>query len=197
LGLSFFCIFCYTSSNLKAIHNEHYCNNLNSYQLFSKFITMRIGIISDTHLKDVTSRLIAIYKNYFHDVDMIIHAGDLISEEIVHFLSQKPIHIVQGNMDNFDIKKKFPKKKILEIGGFRLGLIHGWGSPFGIEKRIRPEFNDVHAIIYGHSHRSANHIDKKVMFFNPGTATGFSMTGSHSIGILDIADRIHGTIITI
>jgi len=158
---------------------------------------MKIGVISDTHLKEVNSRLIDIYTNYFSDVDMIIHTGDLISEEIVDFLSQKPLHIVHGNMDNFDIKKKFPKKKILEVSGFRLGLIHGWGSPFGIEKRIRPEFNDVHAIIYGHSHRSANHIDKRVMFFNPGTATGFSMTGSHSIGILDVNDKINGTIIKI
>ncbi len=158
---------------------------------------MKIGVISDTHLKEVNSRLIDIYKDYFSDVDMIIHAGDLISEEIVDFLSQKPLHIVHGNMDNFDIKKKFPKKKILEVSGFRLGLIHGWGSPFGIEKRIKSEFNDVHAIIYGHSHKSANHIDKGVIFFNPGTATGFSMSGSHSIGILDVNDKINGTIITV
>lgn len=158
---------------------------------------MKIGVISDTHLKEVNSRLIDIYKDYFSDVDMIIHAGDLISEEIVDFLSQKPLHIVHGNMDNFDIKKKFPKKKILEVSGFRLGLIHGWGSPFGIEKRIKSEFNDVHAIIYGHSHKSANHIDKGVILFNPGTATGFSMSGSHSIGILDVNDEIHSTIITV
>jgi len=158
---------------------------------------MKIGVISDTHLKEVNSHLIDIYTNYFSDVDMIIHAGDIISEEIVDFLSQKPLHIVHGNMDNFDIKKKFPKKKILEVHGFRLGLIHGWGPPFGIEKRIRPEFTDVHAIIYGHSHKSANHIDNGVIFFNPGTATGFSMSGSHSIGILDINDKINSTIITV
>lgn len=172
-------------------------DNLNGYILFTNSITMKIGVISDTHLKEVNSRLIDIYKDYFSDVDMIIHAGDLISEEIVDFLSQKPLHIVHGNMDNFDIKKKFPKKKILEVSGFRLGLIHGWGSPFGIEKKIRPEFNDVHAIIYGHSHKSANHIDNGVIFFNPGTATGFSMSGSHSIGILDVNDKINGTIITV
>ena len=158
---------------------------------------MKIGVISDTHLKEANSRLINIYTNYFSDVDMIIHTGDLISEGIVDFLSQKPLHIVHGNMDNFEIKKKFPKKKILEVSGFRLGLIHGWGSPFGIEKRIRPEFTNVHAIIYGHSHKSANHIDKGVIFFNPGTATGFSLSGCHSIGILDITDKINGAIIPV
>ena len=158
---------------------------------------MKIGVISDTHLKHVNSRIIDIYTGYFSDVDMIIHAGDLISVEIVDFLRQKPVHIVQGNMDNYDIKKKFPKKKILEISGFRLGLIHGWGSPFGIERKIRSEFNDVHVIIYGHSHRPANHISKGVIFFNPGSATGFSVSGSHSIGILDIGETIKGDIITL
>jgi len=158
---------------------------------------MKIGVISDTHLKEVNSHLIAIFSNYFSDADMIIHAGDLISEKIVDFLSQKPVHIVHGNMDNLEIKKRFPNKKILEIHGFRLGLIHGWGAPFGIEKRIRPEFDDVHAIIYGHSHKSANHSDNGIIFFNPGTATGFNMSGSHSIGIININDEIRPTIIRV
>jgi putative phosphoesterase len=158
---------------------------------------MKIGVISDTHLKDVNSQLIDIYQKYFSDVDMIIHAGDLVSTEIVDFLSQKPLHLVQGNMDSLDIRKRFPKKKTIEIGDFRLGLMHGWGSPFGIEKRIRSEFSDVHVIIYGHSHRPANHINNGIIFFNPGTATGFSISGSHSIGILDIGETIKGNIITL
>lgn len=156
---------------------------------------MKIGVISDTHLRDVNSQLIDIYEEYFSDVDMIIHAGDLVSLEVVDFLSQKPLHIVQGNMDSSDIKERFPKKRIVEVGGFRLGLIHGWGSPFGIEGRIRSEFNDVNVIIYGHSHRPANHVDEGVVFFNPGTATGSGLSGSNSIGILDIGEAVKGNII--
>lgn len=156
---------------------------------------MRIGVISDTHLKGVSPRLIEIYEEYFSEVDMIIHAGDLVSMEVADFLSQKPLHVVQGNMDIVEIRERFPQKNVIEVSGFRLGLIHGWGSPFGIERRIRSEFNDVHAIIYGHSHRQANHTDKGVLFFNPGTAMGFSVSGSNSVGILDIGERIRGTII--
>ena len=58
---------------------------------------MKIGVISYTHLREVNSHLIDIYTNYLSDVDMIIHAGDIISEEIVDFFSQKPLHIVHGN----------------------------------------------------------------------------------------------------
>ena len=156
---------------------------------------MKIGVISDTHLNDVDSRLTTIYQKYFFDVDMIIHAGDLVSPAIVDFLSKKPLHVVQGNMDNSSIQEGFPKKAILDVHGFRLGLIHGWGSPFGIERRIRSEFKDVHVIVYGHSHRPANHVDKGILFFNPGTATGLCMSGSNSIGLLNIGKEVEGTII--
>jgi len=49
---------------------------------------MKIGVISDTHLKGVNSRLIEIYTTYFSDVDMIIHAGDAVSAEVLEFLGK-------------------------------------------------------------------------------------------------------------
>lgn len=156
---------------------------------------MKIGVISDTHLREVTPALIDIYEAYFDDVEMIFHAGDVVSMEVVEYLNRKPLNIVQGNMDSPDIRNRFPKKKIVEVEGFRLGLIHGWGSPFGIEKRIRSEFDDVHGIIYGHSHMPANHSDDNVLFFNPGSAAGPGLSGSYSIGILDISETITGNII--
>jgi len=158
---------------------------------------MKIGVISDTHLQEVSSQLVRVYEEHFSDVDMILHAGDLVSMDIVDFLSQKPFHVVRGNMDGGAIRDRFAEKEVIQVNGFRLGLIHGWGSPVGIEKRIRPEFGKVHAIVYGHSHRSANHIRGDVLFFNPGTACGFAVSGSHSIGILDIAEEIEGTIIRV
>jgi len=158
---------------------------------------VKIGIISDTHLYAVSSELVDIYENYFSDVEMIFHAGDLVSVEIAEYLSQKPLHVVQGNMDTMDVRDRFPRKEIIEVHGFRFGLIHGWGSPLGIERRIRSEFRDVHAIIYGHSHRPSNHADDGILFFNPGTATGFRIAGSNSIGIVQIADEIKATIISI
>ena len=158
---------------------------------------MKIGVISDTHLQEVDSHLREIYHNYLSDTDLIVHAGDVISMEVVDFLSDKPLHVVQGNMDSLEIKGKFPKTKIIDVEGFRFGLIHGWGSPVGIEKRIKSEFKNVHAIIYGHSHRAVNHIYKDILFFNTGTATGFSVLGSHTIGILYVGKNVKGEIISI
>ena len=159
---------------------------------------MKIGVISDTHLEEVGPQLISIYRNHFSDVDMIMHAGDVVSTAVVDFLdNRKPLHLVQGNMDSFEIKKRYPKKKVIDVQGFRLGLIHGWGSPAGIEKRIRSEFDDADVIVYGHSHMPAYHNEGGVIFFNPGSAAGYSVSGVHSIGILDISEEISGTIITL
>ena len=156
---------------------------------------MKIGVLSDTHLREVTPGLRAIYDMYLADMDLILHSGDIVSPKIVRFFSKKPLHCVHGNMDPPELKEILPRKRVLELGTYRLGLIHGWGVSQGIEDRLRPEFSNVDIIVYGHSHRAANHVSDGVLFFNPGTATGFSSAGVQSIGILELGDSVHADII--
>ncbi len=156
-----------------------------------------IGVISDTHLSHVTKEFQEIYHRYLSGVDVVVHAGDFVSLEMVSFLRRKRFHGVCGNMDTLEVRRMLPEKKVMEFGDYRIGLIHGWGAPKGIEERIRDEFIGTDVIIYGHSHRSANHKKGGTIFFNPGTATGYAAGGSHSIGRLIIDDRIHGEIINI
>ena len=158
---------------------------------------MKIGVLSDTHLHRSERDLRLICDRYLGDVDLIFHAGDFVSSEIIAFLNRKPFHGVQGNMDCVEVKMSLPEKKVVEIGGYRIGLIHGWGSPEGLEEKIMDEFRDVDAIVYGHSHKPANHFKEGVLFFNPGTVTGFSRTGLHTLGILECADSIRGEIIEV
>ncbi|MBW1997937.1 MAG: metallophosphoesterase family protein [Deltaproteobacteria bacterium] len=157
----------------------------------------KIGVLSDTHLHGVSRDLVDLYERHLKDVDMIIHAGDFVSEEVIDFLSRKPFHGVHGNMDPRDLKLRLPEKKTIEVGPLKIGLIHGWGAPDGLEDRIRDQFQDVDVIIYGHSHRAANRLKEGVLFFNPGTALGYTSSGMHSIGILRLGDRISGEIIDI
>ena len=158
---------------------------------------MKIGVLSDTHLHQVTDELIAIYDKYLSNKDMILHAGDVVSPEIIDFLNAKDFHGVYGNMDPLEMKAILPDKKVLNLEGYTLGLIHGWGRSDGLEDRILPLFNGVDVIVYGHSHIASNHIRDGVLFFNPGTATGYSSSGVHSIGILELGDAIRGEIITL
>jgi len=158
---------------------------------------MKIGVISDTHLRGITGDFREIYDKYLSDKDVILHAGDFVSTDVVDFLSKKEFHGVRGNMDPVEVKVMLPSKKIVEIGNYRIGLIHGWGPSSGLEDRIWPEFRGVDVIVYGHSHHAVNYVREGVLVFNPGTATGFSSNGTHSIGAFELGDTIRGEIIRI
>jgi putative phosphoesterase len=157
----------------------------------------KIGILSDTHLQGVTRELEDIYEYYLSDVDIILHAGDFVSAEVVEFLSRKEFHGVHGNMDPVDVTKMLPKKKVIELGPLRLGLIHGSGPSAGLEDRIWAEFRKMDVIVYGHSHRAAKRMREGVLLFNPGTAVGYSYSQKNTLGFLEIGDTIKGTIISI
>jgi len=159
--------------------------------------TMKIGVLSDTHLHQLTKEFIEIYDQYLFDKDMILHAGDVVSSEIIDFLNAKDFHGVCGNMDPLDVKRALPEKKVLKLGGYRLGLIHGWGRSDDLEDRILPLFDNVDVIVYGHSHIASNHTRDGVLFFNPGTATGYAASGRHTIGVLELGDELRGEIIAL
>ena len=93
-------------------------------------------------------------------------------------------------MDSEELKRILPEKEILEIEGIRIGIIHGWGSPYGIDKRVGGMFDNVNIIVYGHSHNPQNEVKKGVLFFNPGRA-------KNSFGILTIGKEDSGEIINL
>jgi predicted phosphodiesterase len=55
---------------------------------------MKIGVISDTHLSDPNECLYRLADHVFADADVILHAGDLISLEILKvFFNKKVISV--------------------------------------------------------------------------------------------------------
>ena len=158
---------------------------------------MKIGVLSDTHLKDPHPEFKKVIEFHFRDVEKILHAGDFVDWSVVEYHSSlKELMAVCGNMDPLDIRKALPQMRRVEMGGFRIGLIHGGGSPFGIESRIKGEFDEVDGIVYGHTHTPANHWVKNTFFFNPGSPTRSLWHGA-TLGILHIGEKIEGEIIKI
>jgi putative phosphoesterase len=158
---------------------------------------MKIGVLSDTHLKEPHSEFKKVIEFHFRDVEKILHAGDFVDWSVVEYLSSlKELIAVCGNMDPLDIRKVFPPKRVIELEGFQIGLIHGGGSPLGIESRIRGEFDDVNAIVYGHTHTPTNHQIKNILFFNPGSPPR-SFIDRGTLGILHIGEKIEGEIVKI
>jgi putative phosphoesterase len=158
-------------------------------------MSMRIGVLSDTHIHRVTKDFKDLLDRHFSEVDVLFHVGDYTAPAVVDFLGSRNFHGVYGNMDPVEIRAVMPEKKIVQIGNFRFGLVHGWGSPVALEERVLSQFTEVDVIVYGHSHKAMNEIVHGVFLFNPGTASGYSSSGVHSIGILECGDTVKGEIV--
>lgn len=160
---------------------------------------MRILVLADTHVPRTMPDLPqAVYDEIPH-VDMIIHAGDFVEKDIFNKLKAlKPIKAVYGNMDSTDIHHLISPKEVIQVGKFKIGIIHGHGAPRDMIETVRGEFGDVDAIIFGHSHVPVNMVKNGVLFFNPGSPTDKIFAPSNSYGILEISDdKIEGKIINI
>lgn len=160
-------------------------------------IKVKIGVISDTHLDDYDEQMRKDIEEHFHDAGMILHAGDMVDLRVLKIFGDKDVRAVCGNMDHYSIQQKYPQHLMFEINGFKFLLIHGWGSPWGLEERISANFKNVDCIIYGHTHKPANHVNDNILFFNPGSAADRFFNSSRTIGILEIDKDIKGRIIKI
>jgi putative phosphoesterase len=149
---------------------------------------VKIGVLSDTHLYSAQELPLDIVRA-FSDVDLIIHTGDFVSLPVLEGLKKiKDVKAVQGNMDSADIRSLLPEKEVLEINGKWIGIIHGSGGSWGIENKLREHFENVDAIVYGHTHQARNELLGDILFFNPGKA-------SYSYGILLVDEDIRGQIV--
>jgi putative phosphoesterase len=149
---------------------------------------MKIGVLSDSHVASF-DQLNDNILTALAEVDLIVHAGDFVAKDVLDGLKRMgEVRAVWGNMDSEEIKGILPEKELLEIEGRKIGIIHGWGSPYGIDDRVGNVFSGLDIIIYGHSHYPQNETRNGVLFFNPGQAR-------NSFGILTIGAEVNGEII--
>ena len=151
---------------------------------------MRIGVISDTHVKtcgEIPERI----QVTLTEVDLIVHAGDFIESAVLGGLKALgEVKAVCGNMDSGELKRMLPEKELFVVNGRKIGLTHGSGGPWGIESRVRQMFADVDLIIFGHSHEPCHQYLEGILLFNPGQARD-------SFGLLTIDDEIKAEIIKV
>lgn len=158
---------------------------------------MLIGVISDTHIPQSADEIPQSVFSIFKGVDLIIHAGDLTSLDVLNTLGKiSEVKAVRGNMDNREVCQKLPEKEIIKIGNFSVGVIHGRGHLDSLISYIQKQFNEPpDVIIFGHSHNPFNEKRGKTLFFNPGSPTDKIFSVYNSCGILKIDSEIEGKII--
>ncbi|MDW7650679.1 MAG: metallophosphoesterase family protein [Bacillota bacterium] len=161
---------------------------------------MRIGVVSDTHIPARARQLPPALFTLFDGVDLILHAGDLVDENVLTELAAiAPVEAVAGNMDSLAMHTRLGRKKILSPGGFRIGLIHG---DIGSNRNKTPQraleafiADDVDCVVFGHSHQPYLEKVGGILLFNPGSPTDRRREPRHSCGLLTLGESIEAEII--
>ena len=120
-----------------------------------------VGVISDTHGL-LRPQAVQALKG----VDMIIHAGDIGTPEVLTDLrSLAPVAAVRGNMDGYGWAQDLPETEMVELGDIYIYVLH---DLFRLD--IDPRASGVRAVISGHTHQPAAETKNGVLYLNPGSA---------------------------
>lgn len=161
---------------------------------------MKIGVLSDTHMKAPNELLDYILDEIFVETSLILHAGDIVAMSVLQKLEEKNVIAVCGNMDDFQVAGAIPQTRIVEVENRTIGIVHGWGSKDGLRERLLSRFEpqSPEIIVYGHSHAPFWGKVGGIMMFNPGSASYSMFSEDCTVGILEIEDdSIDGRIIRI
>jgi len=156
---------------------------------------MLIGLMADTHNDiEATKRALAVFQS--RGIKIIIHAGDITSPRMLHYLKDFECYIVLGNGDLIDSEeidvtanelgmKSVDLKSEFEMAGKKFMVFHGHNVPMYREAVASGKYN---YIIKGHTHHFENYISNECRIINPGAVYGHDES---SIAILDVeADKV-------
>lgn len=155
-----------------------------------------IGVISDTHIPTRALQLPEMVKRTFQGVHRILHAGDLVDQEVLYWLEDlAPVVAVAGNMDPPFLQQTLGKTKVLTLKGKRIALLHGQGDRRETERLALGIYKGFDCIVYGHSHTPCNRREGGTLLFNPGSPTDKRFEARYSLGLLRLNKEVEGEII--
>lgn len=120
-----------------------------------------VGVISDTHglLRPEAVKALS-------NVDLIVHAGDVDSEDIIENLRElAPVVAIRGNMDGGAWAAELKRTEIVEIEETLIYIIHDIQS-----LNLDAHAAGIKVVVYGHSHMPAINEKRGVLYLNPGSA---------------------------
>ena len=139
-----------------------------------------VGIISDTH-----SLLRPEAVHALEGSDLIVHAGDIGSIEVISDLSAiANVRAVRGNIDKGTWAAKFPTEDVVEVDGKYLYVLHNLNEIY-----LDPAAAGFDVVISGHSHKPGVETVNGVLFVNPGSAGPRRFTLSIAVAKLYVTSR--------
>ena len=128
----------------------------------------KILLLSDTH-GYVDDHMM----KYVKESDEVWHAGDIGTTLVTDTISsQKPLRAVFGNIDNHELRLRFPEELLFECEDINIYMTHIGGRPGRYAKGISKKIKSIKPKIFicGHSHILKIQYDKvnQLLFINPG-----------------------------
>jgi hypothetical protein len=146
---------------------------------------VRIAVISDTHLPRGARRLPDACLHELDRADLILHAGDFVAAEVLDELrGLAPIEGVHGNQDDPELRLLLPPRRVVEVGGHRIGIVHDPGPQRGREARLTARFPECELVVFGHTHIPELTRHGAVTLLNPGSPTERRRGPYHAMGIV-------------
>ncbi len=145
---------------------------------------MRIAIVADTHMPRGNRRLPDECVERLRAADLIVHAGDFSGPETLAEFEAfgPPLVAVRGNVEEPAVRERLPEIASFEAEGARVAVIHDAGPRQGRLQRLRQEFPEADAVVFGHSHMPLHESENGFQIFNPGSPTERRRAPSKSMG---------------
>jgi uncharacterized protein len=98
-----------------------------------------------------------------------------------------PVEAVFGNMDEPALQAALPERRVVQVEGARIGLVHIPGPRAGREERLASWFPRCEAVVYGHTHAPQVERRRGVWILNPGSPTERRRSPARSMIVLELA----------
>jgi putative phosphoesterase len=158
----------------------------------------RVLVLADTHVgAHQVEPLVDRLTPFLQRAEVVLHAGDITDPSLLEALAGfAPVHAVRGNND---WGVRLPERRVVELAGCAIAMVHDSGSSHGRAARLRARFPDADAVVFGHSHlpwseadvRSDGHVQHHL---NPGSPTQRRMAPTCTVAWL-VLD--HGRVVDV
>ena len=148
----------------------------------------QLALVGDTHLPRGSRRLPDACVERLRAADLVLHTGDFSTAAAYDQIAAiaRRLVAVHGNVDDAALRERLPDRRLIELGGVRIGLIHDAGPARGRLARMRREFADADAVVFGHSHLPLHEGDDAFQIFNPGSPTERRRAPAHTMGLAEV-----------
>ncbi len=148
---------------------------------------MNLGIVSDTH-GHLGNTIQAVRVLEEHDVELVIHCGDIGSIDVIALFAGTPTHFVFGNVDHSEDQMRRAIEEAgqtchgrfgsLDLDGRKIAFLHSDDSQRFRETISSGEWD---LVCYGHTHEAKSHREGNTLVLNPGA---LYRANPHSLAIV-------------